>query len=245
MPSTPPPSGRRGRGRPPATPGPTTRERVLEAAQRRFGQAGFQAVTVEQVARDVGVDARTVYHYFPSKRALFRAAADAAFDASLAQAATLVLAHRDFRGQLHGFVDFYRVLHRECPWIVPFFASVIVEGMAAGGLPPAGTGAPRALRAGGTRKPGASARPAATEGPAFDATELPALGGSVRAGMRALADEAVARGDLDPSVGADTAAALLQMVATGLGLISRSPEASFPALLDALDLLIDGALLRG
>jgi AcrR family transcriptional regulator len=219
MANEPPPSGRRRRGRPPAAPGPSTRERVLDAAQRLFGQVGYAAMTVEQVARDVGVDARTVYHYFPSKRELFRAAADAAFEASLAQGATLVLAHEDFRGQLHGFIELYRVLHRERPWVVPFFASVIVEGMVAGGL-------------------------ASAERPAFDATELPALGGPVRAGMRAMADAAVARGDLDPSVGADTAAVLLQMVATGLGLISRSPEASFPALLDALDLLIDGSLLR-
>lgn len=215
------PAGRRRRGRPPVGEGPSTRQRILDAAQLRFGELGFHGLSVEQLARELGVDARTVYHYFPSKSALFKAAADAAFEQSLVRASTTVLAHHDARGRLHGLVDFYRSAHRDTPHLVPFFATIIVESIAAarGAAPPD--------------------RPAA-----FAADDIATLGQPVRAVMGMLAEDAVRRGDLDPSVAATTASVLLQVIVTGLGLASLDPEAPFPALLDALDLLIDGDLFR-
>jgi AcrR family transcriptional regulator len=48
-------------------------EELLEAAIEVFGEFGFRAATLEQVARRAGVSKGTVYLYFTSKEDLFRA----------------------------------------------------------------------------------------------------------------------------------------------------------------------------
>lgn len=49
------------------------RERILAAALRRFGWKGFDAVTVREIARACGVTDPTLFHYFPTKRAIMDA----------------------------------------------------------------------------------------------------------------------------------------------------------------------------
>ena len=48
------------RGRP-------TRDRILEAALDQFGSRGFEAVSLDDIASDVGVAKQTVLYWFPSK----------------------------------------------------------------------------------------------------------------------------------------------------------------------------------
>jgi AcrR family transcriptional regulator len=57
---------------PPAktTKGQRTRERILEAAFRLFGEWGYQSVSLRDIAADVGVTHVTVLHYFSSKEEL-------------------------------------------------------------------------------------------------------------------------------------------------------------------------------
>jgi AcrR family transcriptional regulator len=51
-----------------------TREAIGAAAMRLFGERGFDAVTVDEVAEAAGVSKKTVFNYFPSKEDLvFRA----------------------------------------------------------------------------------------------------------------------------------------------------------------------------
>jgi TetR/AcrR family transcriptional repressor of mexJK operon len=50
------------------------REAILDAASRRFFEAGFAATSIEQVAEEAGVSKVTVYNHFGDKRALFAAA---------------------------------------------------------------------------------------------------------------------------------------------------------------------------
>lgn len=58
------------------TKGALTRRAVLRAAIARFGRDGYRATSVADVARDAGVGGSVPYAYFPSKEALFLAAAD-------------------------------------------------------------------------------------------------------------------------------------------------------------------------
>ncbi|MBQ1444459.1 MAG: TetR family transcriptional regulator [Renibacterium sp.] len=53
--------------------GTDTKDLILEAARIRFAQEGFDAVSLRQIARDAGVDAALVHHYFGSKDELFAA----------------------------------------------------------------------------------------------------------------------------------------------------------------------------
>ena len=47
-----------------------TRERVLDAARRRFAREGFEATTTRDIAREAGIAAGTLFNYFPNKDAI-------------------------------------------------------------------------------------------------------------------------------------------------------------------------------
>lgn len=49
-----------------------TRQRIVEAAGRLFGERGFDRTSVREIASAAGVDPALVLHYFGSKRSLFR-----------------------------------------------------------------------------------------------------------------------------------------------------------------------------
>ncbi|MFF1815901.1 TetR family transcriptional regulator [Kribbella sp. NPDC058245] len=51
--------------------GPDTRGEILEAARKSFADKGFTATSIRAVAREAGVDAALVHHYFDSKDELF------------------------------------------------------------------------------------------------------------------------------------------------------------------------------
>jgi AcrR family transcriptional regulator len=56
-----------------------TRQRILDSATRRFVQDGYRTATVEMIATDAGVSAKTVYHLFGSKAGLLKQVMDVAF----------------------------------------------------------------------------------------------------------------------------------------------------------------------
>ena len=58
------------RGRPPT---PERRDAILDAALACFVDRGFHGTAVPQVARQAGIAAGTIYHYFPGKEALVNA----------------------------------------------------------------------------------------------------------------------------------------------------------------------------
>lgn len=51
--------------------GPDTRGEILGAARKAFADKGFSATSIRAVAREAGVDAALVHHYFDSKDELF------------------------------------------------------------------------------------------------------------------------------------------------------------------------------
>jgi AcrR family transcriptional regulator len=55
-----------------------TRSRLLEAAAREFGRAGFERANVDAISLDAGYAKGTIYNYFSSKEDLFVAVVDAA-----------------------------------------------------------------------------------------------------------------------------------------------------------------------
>ena len=50
-----------------------TRIRILDAAEERFGAAGYAAVSVREIAEAAGVQPYTVQHHFDSKALLYYA----------------------------------------------------------------------------------------------------------------------------------------------------------------------------
>ncbi len=68
LPSRPQDVGQKGR---------ETRERILEAALKAFGEATFRAVTTRQIAEAAAVSLPTLQYYFGDKEGLYRACAEA------------------------------------------------------------------------------------------------------------------------------------------------------------------------
>ena len=62
-----------------------TRQAIVDAAHRLFGDRGFDAVTVAEVARAADVSEGTVFNYFPTKEDLFYGGMEA-FEAELVEA---------------------------------------------------------------------------------------------------------------------------------------------------------------
>lgn len=48
-----------------------TRSAILQAARRLFGEYGFSATTIDQIAAGANVAKGAVYHHFPTKEAIF------------------------------------------------------------------------------------------------------------------------------------------------------------------------------
>ncbi len=51
-----------------------SRGRIVAAALHRFARAGYGKSSIKDIAADAGVTSGAVYHYFPSKRELYRQA---------------------------------------------------------------------------------------------------------------------------------------------------------------------------
>ena len=59
-----------------ATPA-AVRARILEAARRRFFREGYARVTMDELARELGMSKKTLYQHFPTKAALAAAVMEA------------------------------------------------------------------------------------------------------------------------------------------------------------------------
>ena len=66
---------RRRPGRPPSDEAPEGERRahILRAADEHFSRRGYAAVSIGEIAADVGVSKAAIYHHFPSKHALYAA----------------------------------------------------------------------------------------------------------------------------------------------------------------------------
>jgi AcrR family transcriptional regulator len=56
--------------------GERTRQRLLDAAIKRFAADGYRRTSVSEIARDAGITPAAAYAYFENKEALFQAAVD-------------------------------------------------------------------------------------------------------------------------------------------------------------------------
>src|SRR4051794_41354956 len=66
------------RGRRPA--GSDSREEIVVAARRQFGELGYRRASMRGIAAEAGVDPRLILHFFGSKQELFVAVVDLPFD---------------------------------------------------------------------------------------------------------------------------------------------------------------------
>ncbi|HEY6013057.1 MAG TPA: helix-turn-helix domain-containing protein, partial [Candidatus Limnocylindrales bacterium] len=78
-----------------------TRRRILEAARRRFADAGYGATTLREIAVAAGVAVQTVYAVFGSKASILRALRESVVDdPAAAEAYGAAIASTDVRDAL-------------------------------------------------------------------------------------------------------------------------------------------------
>jgi len=86
-------------------PAPAARERILDAARRRFAADGVYAATLEDVRRDAGLSVGAVYHHFPDKERLAEAVWLDALERYQAGFLEALRAHPDARGGVMAAVE--------------------------------------------------------------------------------------------------------------------------------------------
>ena len=57
-----------------------TAKKILDVSLELFSKRGFDAVTVEDIAKVVGIKAPSLYNHFPSKKAIFVSLVESVFD---------------------------------------------------------------------------------------------------------------------------------------------------------------------
>jgi AcrR family transcriptional regulator len=218
---TPPVDGRdapapKRRGRPAEQDSQQTRATILVTAQRLFGESGYQGVSMDRLATEAGLTVRAVYHYFPSKRALFRAATEDAMQRFGAEIVARVFVHDGLRDRVKGFIDVYRAIYQTAPHELAFIGMVLVDAI--------------------SNDLSAGARAASTSADLQDASV------AVRLLNETLVDQAFARGEVHPDVDREGAMLLLETLGMGLSLAALNDTGSFLQMLDALERLNDGSL---
>jgi AcrR family transcriptional regulator len=72
-----------------------TRGALIGAGRRLFGEQGFRATSVDDLAREARVTTGALYHHFPTKTALFEAVFEQAHMETMTSAATAAQGARD------------------------------------------------------------------------------------------------------------------------------------------------------
>ncbi|MEY8842386.1 TetR/AcrR family transcriptional regulator [Cribrihabitans sp. XS_ASV171] len=91
-----------------------TGPRIRAAALRLFAQYGFAAVSMRQIAKEVGVQAGALYNYVPDKQSLLFGLMQAHMEELLAARADRPAPH-DALDRLRDFVGFHIRFHLERP----------------------------------------------------------------------------------------------------------------------------------
>jgi AcrR family transcriptional regulator len=73
-----------------------TRRRIVAAAQGRFMANGFSTVTMDDIARELGMSKKTLYEFFPGKMELLRATTRCNSDACQAELNAIAAEKLDF-----------------------------------------------------------------------------------------------------------------------------------------------------
>jgi AcrR family transcriptional regulator len=121
-----------------------TRDRVLDAAERLFGERGFKHVTVREICRSAGANVAAVNYHFGDKLGLYREVLQGAIDA---MRATTELARAAGEGrpaeeQLRQFISIFlhrvlapgserihRLIHREQHDPTPALDALVEQGL--------------------------------------------------------------------------------------------------------------------
>lgn len=105
---------------------PDARGNILKAAQTLFGECGFDAVSISQIARQAGLPKANVLYYYPNKDDLWREAVDHLWQ----EVTTYYFAnlHPPVEVSLKGFAHFLRTYFMACRAFPAYVQIPFLEG---------------------------------------------------------------------------------------------------------------------
>ncbi|MET7392047.1 TetR/AcrR family transcriptional regulator [Dactylosporangium sp. NPDC005572] len=94
----------RPKGRPPASDGPSARERLLASARREFSAKGFRGAATGDIAEAAGLTPPALYHHFENKSGLFVAVVEDVYEQVLHRFGEAVPAGASFDEAVDGLL---------------------------------------------------------------------------------------------------------------------------------------------
>ncbi|MBS9374609.1 HTH-type transcriptional repressor Bm3R1 [Rhodococcus sp. B50] len=117
-------------GRPVGARSDETRRRILTATMRCVAEVGYSGATIREIARTADITSGTLYHYFPNKGELVRAAFADIAEVSLPRLAAAADGVDGVLDKLMAVLDEGATLVRENPYAVAFDRALRSEGAA-------------------------------------------------------------------------------------------------------------------
>ncbi|WP_156763641.1 TetR/AcrR family transcriptional regulator, partial [Mycobacterium scrofulaceum] len=107
-------------GRPVGADGEQTRTRIITAAMRCVADKGYSRTTIREIARAADMTSGSLYHYFPNKAALIKAAIAARTDVALPRLRAAAARSDDVVDRLAAVLDEASRMMREQPHLAAF-----------------------------------------------------------------------------------------------------------------------------
>src|ERR1700757_1117691 len=117
-------------GRPVGASGLQTRQRIITAAMRCVAEVGYSQASIREIARVAGMTSGSLYHYFPNKSELLKAAVSAIEDIASPRLRAAAQRGGDVVDQLDAVLDESDRLIREYPYLAAFERAIRAESAA-------------------------------------------------------------------------------------------------------------------
>ena len=84
-----------------------TREEIVAAADRIFGEIGYDAASTREIAESSGVNKALIHYHFKNKEGLLTSVLDRYYERLQREVETALLTEGGFRERMHRLVDVY------------------------------------------------------------------------------------------------------------------------------------------
>ena len=106
----------------------STRDAVFAAAAALFSSRGFDGVSMDDIARDAGVNKAMIYYHFADKLALYRSIVGEALQTMSATIGALAGSAEAPPAKLDGFIEAFVRMTENRPWMPAMMLREIAEG---------------------------------------------------------------------------------------------------------------------
>jgi AcrR family transcriptional regulator len=114
-------------GRPPAADSEVTRSRIIETAQRHFGEQGYERATNGEIAAELNLTSGSIYHHFGSKAQLYVAACEQARAHMVEGLEAAVAGHDHLPERIAAILGVAAEMHRSQPALAGFLTAAPSE----------------------------------------------------------------------------------------------------------------------